>query len=446
MKRPKSSFYQNPILQNKIKIRSNPTTKRKKLTQSMSESCVCNKYNFNQLYSKNIPNSNCNKDFNVKNIDIKFNILNNLKKFSTIFNINTYRNKKENPKNKPTSSKLKVKVLKNNSNMPILLLSNNEHKQIYFGNNIENNKENENKKMQLDPHHYFPEDFSLNIYKSTSLYKNRYKIDTCRLKKALKNIYHEENSIKSKNINYIIQKNTIENNRSIKLLKLLKSRKIDRFVNKLLNISPPQKNENSKDIAKNIEKIFITNKNKTSNEYKNIDYDEKNVNKNKFIDPYTKYTNIYNENQKANNSNNFNENINNKNNTTNSATQTINPNESSNNNYIYISEYEKKSLRPHNSQIILNKKLSHIKNYNKYKNCNYKEIKFEMIDLPKNMFLKKQEKMIRPFSASKINSINLNNQNNNIINNINKKSKLIFSLYDPNDKYVQLFEEVENKN
>ena len=39
----------------------------------------------------------------------------------------------------------------------------------------------------------------------------------------------------------------------------------------------------------------------------------------------------------------------------------------------------------------------------------------------------------------------LNIQNNNIINKFNKDKKLIFSFYDPKDKYIQLFEDLEKK-
>ena len=450
MKRPKSGFYHNHIYQNKIKLNSNPSTKRRKLIQSMSERCFCSKDKFNQIFSKNISDANYNEECKVKNVDIKFNIYNNLKKFNNIFNINSYRKRIKNQENRPTSSEYKIKLLKNHSNIPILLLNNNKtkFKKIYFSDKIENNKENENKQIQLDIHSYFPEDFSLNIYKSTSLYKNRYQIETCRLKKALKNIYHEENSTKNKNLNDMIKKNTIENNKSIAMLKLLKSRKIDRFVNRLLNKSPSEKNENSKENNKKIDKIFITNKNKISNESDGFGFDKKNRIINKFKPPFSKCIINYNENKKSDSYNNCNENINNKNNTINSATQTINENKSNNIHYLqYINEYEQKSLRHQNSQIILNKKLSNINKYNQHKNYNYKEIKFEMIDLPKNNFLKNQEKMIRPFSASKLNKLNLNIQNNNDFNynSFNKKRKLIFSLYEPNDKYIQLFEELEKK-
>ena len=67
-----------------------------------------------------------------------------------------------------------------------------------------------------------------------------------------------------------------------------------------------------------------------------------------------------------------------------------------------------------------------------------------MINYPKKeIFLKKFQKMMRPFSASKTNSYN--NINKNDVNNLNKDKKLIFSFYDPKDKYIQLFDELQKR-
>ena len=424
MRRIKSGFYENPVLKKNSIILKKSNKKRKNLKQSISERCLYSSKN-KQLFSNNNNNFKFKEDCEVKNIDIKFNILNNLKKYNTIYNNNFYQRLVKNDKeNNKSNLKFKIKLLNNNNpKISELLINKDTIDENYLNDSIQNINQNinienkENKQTQLDPHGYFPEDFSLNIYKSTSLYKNRYKIESCRLKKVLKNIYHEENSKKNKNLNNLIKKNTIENTSSIKMLRLLKSRKIDRFVNKLLdmkNIHSENKKENSKqNIKKQNNKkdnFFITNKNKEH--INNIDYGDKNNNNKICIQPYS---NIQNE----KNNNRFSPLNNFKNNTTSSGTQTINPNNKSRIYYI---------LR---------------NNENKY---NYKEMKFEMIKTSKkNKFLKKCEKMIRPFSATKPNSSFFDCKNNNIINNFNKDKKLIFSFYDPKDKYIQLFDELEKR-
>ena len=297
--------------------------------------------------------------------------------------------------------------------------------EIMENDNLDNIENKEDKQIQLDPHGYFPEDFSLNIYKSTSLYKNRYKIETCRLKKVLKNLYHEENSKKNKNLNEIIKKNTIQNTLSIKMFKLLKAKKIDRFVNRLLNIKNIpniSKKENSKDNSKR-DNFFLTNKNKyrDKNKINYIEYDDKNSKNNVCIQPYSiiHYEKNINRNFPLDNIK--------INSTANSATQTYH------------------TLREKNKNKILNKKYCYNNSSIPYKdkNLNYKEIKFEIIKAPKkNIFLKKHKKKSKPFSATRTNSSNFIVQNNNIIN---KDKKLIFSFYDPKDRYVQLFEELEKK-
>ena len=453
MKRIKSGFYENPVLKKNRIILNQPSKKRKNLIQSISERCLHSK-KINPLQTNN--NSNNKEDYKVKKVDIKFNILNNLKKFNIIYNNSFYQNiikdKKDN--NKPNlKHKIKIKINNNNQEIQKLLLNKNILKENYFNNNIlninqiiENDKfdntynldniENkENNQNQLDPHGYFPEDFSLNIYKSTSLYKNRYKIETCRLKKVLKNLYHEENSKKTKDLDNIIKKNTIENTLSIKMFKLLKARKIDRFVNRLLNIRKVpniNKKENSKNNSKR-DNFFLTNKNKNKYKMHHIDYNDKNTkNNNLCIQPYS---NIQNE--KVINRNFPLDNIKG-NNTANSATQTLNENKEIKNYYC--------TLRDKNKYKILNKNYyNNSIGYNE-KNCNYKEIKFEILKAPKkNNFLKKYKKKSRPFSATRTNSSFLNAQNNNIINNFNKEKKLIFSFYDPKDRYIQLFDELEKK-
>ena len=439
----KLGYYLNPIMQNNIITENKSKTKRKKLTQSLSERYVLKKDKY--INNNNLINSKNNsivEDYKIKKIDIKFNILNNIKKPNNTFNKNYYKrliNSYE--ENKQINSKFPLKIL---NNSPILIKNTN-----CINDNIEHKQDNNNKQNQLDPHNYFPEDFSLNIYKTTSLYKNRYKIQTSRLKRTLSILYKEENSKKSKNLNNIIKKNTIQNNLSIKMFKLLKAKKIDRFVDRLLNIktiTPKSHNKNSTDNnnIKNKENFFITNKNK---DFKKMNYNEaeSDRNKNAFMHQYT--TNIINENNKTNNTNSItNRNISYdifKNNTANSATQTININDNNNNNYFfyYTNEIDDKSSKDLNKYINLN-------NRNNRLSCkNYSELKFDIVQLPKkNIFLKKFEKKRRPFSATKTNSSFLNKKNNNnIINKFNKDKKLIFSFYDPKDKYIQIFEEIEKK-
>ena len=462
MKRVKSGFYNNSESKRTVNILNKTIKKKKKLTQSISERCVytnTKKENINNLLSKN--NSNINDNFKLTKIDIKFNILNNLKNYKTIFNKSSFqklnKNNQDDANNNNNDSKFKLKLYNHIPNIPKLIINKKITNNFFYdlesekddNENITNSK---NKQTQLDPHGYFPEDFSLNIYKSTSLYKNRYKIQTCRLKKVLKNIYQEENSKHNKDLNDIIKKNTIENNLSINMFKLLKAQKIDRFVNRLLNINnnPFQsQNENSKD-NNNIklkDNFFLTNKNKLSKKINNFDLDDLYTKNEAYIQPNSNINNedlinkfFFIRNISLDNNNN------NKSNTANSATQTMIVNNELRKNYYYnrnINEFRDKSLR--DSQNILNSNNNNLSF--KGKNCSCKEIKFEMRQFPKkNIFLKKSEKVIRPFSATKTKSLSsLNIQNNNIINKFNKDKKLIFSFYVPKDKYIQLFEDLEKK-
>ena len=436
MKNIKLGYYLNSIIKNNIENKNISSKKRKQLVQSISEGYIYN--NNNQINFKN-------NDCKIKNIDIKFNIINNLKKYDNIFNKKTYKNLIKSYEDiNQINSKYQIKNIDNNTIIPHLLIYNQNN--LY--DNIENNKTNNNKQKkqkQLDPHNYFPEDFSLNIYKSTSLYKNRYKIQTSRLKKTLKILYNEENSKKSKNIINIIKNNSIQNSLNAKMFKLLKSQKIDRFVNRLLNIrtiSSKNGNENSleKSNSKIQEKnIFITNKNKNIKKINFFDSDKKS---NAYIYPYT---NINNENFKTNDYNyiinrNFPIDIS-KINTANSATQTID----NKNNFCNTNEIVDKSLKDKNKRKIVNNKYINNRHSGKENYFNYKEIKFEMIKIPKkNIFSKKNKMIRRPFSASKTYSSFFNKNNNNI--NFNQDKQLIFSFYDPKDKYIQLFKEIEKNN
>ena len=171
-----------------------------------------------------------------------------------------------------------------------------------------------------------------------------------------------------------------------------------------------------------------------------IDSDEIDKKTNIFMHPYINIIN--NENNKINI--NFNRNFSNDNiktNTANSATQTLNTNDMKNKNLAYnLYDSENKSFTDKNKNSL---NINNTPSFNE-KYYKFKEIKFEMVNYSKKeIFLKKFQKMMRPFSASKNNSYN--NINKKDVNNLNKDKKLIFSFYDPKDKYIQLFEELQKR-
>ena len=118
----------------------------------------------------------------------------------------------------------------------------------------------------------------------------------------------------------------------------------------------------------------------------------------------------------------------------NSGTQTINAeNKNKDKDIINISKEKKKDYLT-NNKFITN---SPINNNNKLNENN-----FEIIgNLKKNMFSKKYHKKVRPFTGSKT----IYNHKKNDIKNSENKRGLVFSLYDPKDKYIQLFEQLEKR-
>jgi hypothetical protein len=421
MKRAKSG---NFIYKNNISQVNTLTIKKDKINKSISGNIFNSNYKDSKINSNS--NSKFNEDCKVKNIDIKFSILNNYKKFKTIINSNIYPKILDNNQDDKTSnSKLHLKLFNNSKKeKPI---TSNINQNILNEENIEYNSENKDP-TQLDIHGYFPDDFPLRAFKCTSFYKNRYKIQTKHLKNTLNNIYVDENAKRKKNINYIIKKNN-ENTLSNEMLRLLKSNRIDRFVNRYLNlknITFKNKKHNSRYIISSTyryRKHYKTNKDQNDN-------DEKlNICINPYLDAKRGYNTI--------NAKNFNRNYlidNMKTNMANSGTQTINAeNKNKDKDIINISKEKKKDYLT-NNKFITN---SPINNNNKLNENN-----FEIIgNLKKNMFSKKYHKKVRPFTGSKT----IYNHKKNDIKNSENKRGLVFSLYDPKDKYIQLFEQLEKR-
>ena len=420
MKRAKSG---NFIYKNNLSQVNNLTTQKDKKNQSVSGNIFYSTYKDSKINSNS--NSKFNEDCKVKNIDIKFSILNNYKKFKTIINSNIYPKILDNNQDDKTSnSKLHLKLFNNSKKeKPI---TSNINQNILNEENIEYNSENKDP-TQLDIHGYFPDDFPLRAFKCTSFYKNRYKIQTKHLKNTLNNIYVDENAKRKKNINYIIKKNN-ENTLSNEMLRLLKSNRIDRFVNRYLNlknITFKNKKYNNRYINSSTyrnRKQYMSNKEQNDNDKKlNI-----------CISPYLNAKKGYN----TINAKNFNRNYligNMKTNTANSGTQTIN---AENKNKDNIAKEKKKDFLT-NNKFITN---SPINNNNKLNENNFKIVG----NHKKKMLSKKYQKKVRPFTASKT-TTSFNNHKNNDIKGFDNKRGLVFSFYDPKDKYIQLFEHLAKR-
>ena len=420
MKRSKSGYYQYSNNKNNIYNTIKIIKKEKKLNKSKSE----NIFNFsknedNKIYSKQ--KSNFKEDFKIKNYDIKFNILNNFQKYNNIFNNNIYpkiinNNKQNKTINTKYHLKAKNDILNEEKYKTIKLNKNN------FNENIKNNNENKDKRLSAKNNNYFPENFSLNIYKGTSFYRNRYKIESGPIQKALKSINKNDNSKKIKNINNTLKKNfndISDNDLNKEIFKLLSTKRIDRFVNKLINSKNNSQNNTSSN--KKQKNTFLTQRKKE------LSNDDINLSLN--IHPYT---NIINTNKTIKNRNNPIDKIKAK--TANSGTQTINLDE---NKFFFgnINELEEKPNNIYNNNKFIINSPSANNGKNKEKNYGFKEIKFEIIKRPKNYFiLKKYKKLMRTFSTS-----------SHFRKNLNKENRLIFSFYNPNDKYIKLFEDLEKR-
>ena len=335
------------------------------------------------------PNS-CNKyaKINFSSIDKHLNKIKNIKSYIIGVNESSNNNVNDYFQNYFRLKNLLINAKKNNLNESDFSNSEKEIEKSFQSEEIKQKKLNN----LLDPHGYFPEDYSLNVYKQTNLYKNRYQIQTRNLKNVIKKIQTNEKSPYFINISNQMKKNNIENTIGIEEYRLLNSKKIDKFVNKTLNIKDSftpknYRNKNSK---------FRLSKN------------------------YSNY-NIYNDN--------------------NNLRQLINYN--NNNNYYYIANNETQTIN---------------KNKEVKKNFSVKEMKFQMINIPKkidnNIFIKSYKKSTdKSFknyynNHSKCNKFNRlvfsaknRSYKNNHINDIKnvKEKGLKFSFYNPADDKLQIF-------
>ena len=299
---------------------------------------------------------------------------------------------------------------------------------------------------------YFPEDFSLNIYKSTSLYKKRYQIEPMRLKRQLKKIKIQKASMKNDNIIKTINKKMKEDCFSSDQLRLLKSNKIDRFAKRYLeNKNKTSKTNITNNMKKDIKKKFIITLS-PKNHNKEIKYtDEDKINNEDIISKnllnsleYMKGT------ENTNGNPNFDNNSfiyhklegNSKNNMINSGVQTPNINQNKEN----IKEKEHSSMKGALSQRFLKNNYIYdsLSSYNnEVKSPNNENISHLITKKhklrKKYLFWDRKNEKIKLLSPKNSSLIK------NIINKFDKNKKLIYSFYNPNDIHIKLLKEYENK-
>ena len=282
---------------------------------------------------------------------------------------------------------------------------------------------------------YFPEDFSLNIYRSTSLYKKRYQIEPFKLKGQLKIIKTQKKSKIIDNIIKSIKKKEKENCISSDLLRLLKSNKIDTFAKRYLEKYKFQSKTNINKIFPK-KKLEESKKNKIGNADLII---------NTLVIESSKKTNFNNINLSEDNLAYKNQNNKTKNNMINSSSQTNFVNDFKGYNFRYKIKH-KFIERPQSSRTnnILNNyylydslSLGNNSPFNK-RNIHNRNKNNKIF---KNNFSEKKNKKIKLFFTKKIKSA----LNKNINNQLDKNKKLIFSFYDSNDKDIKLFEKFEKK-
>ena len=278
---------------------------------------------------------------------------------------------------------------------------------------------------------YFPKDFSLNMYKSTSFYKNRYQIEPFRLKYQIKRI---KNLKGIKKINHIIKSfrtTEKENSFSSDLLRLLKSNRIDTFAKRYLEKYKLNSNFNNYNLSPN-NKFKKNDENKIKNDIivKNL---KTNLEKRKFPDNINPSEDILTFRYLENSTKNF---------RINSASLTNQINNvkcnSKNNkrNHNLIERHQSTEAYNINNYFLFSPS-----SYNNSSiNINYKnQRKNNKIYI--NDFSKNKKKNMKLFYTKKIKS----DLNNNINNNLNNNKKLIFSFYDPNDKDIKIFQKLEEK-
>ena len=281
---------------------------------------------------------------------------------------------------------------------------------------------------------YFPIDFSLNIYKSTDLYKKRYQIEPLRLKQQLKLVKIQKKSKKSEKIIKSFKKSLVENTFSSDLLRLIKSNKIDRFAKRYLEKKTNVNNNINNYINKKFGRVLSSKKINDKEDYKQIDEDKfsnDDVIKHKIFIPFKGMESIGSQNFNEENILSQNSESKFKSNVISSSSQTSN-----------INRYEEKKI----SSILKNDYLfDSLKSYNNIPNTPNIE-KFTHRKIRQRAFTKKflildKNMNIKLFSPKKSRT----NINNNIIKHFENNRKLIFSFYDPNDKHIQLLREFEKK-
>ena len=298
---------------------------------------------------------------------------------------------------------------------------------------------------------YFPEDFSLNIYRSTSLYKKRYQIEPFKLKGQLKIIKTQKKSKIIDNIIKSIKKKEKENCISSDLLRLLKSNKIDTFAKRYLEKYKFQSKTNINKILpkKKLEKLK---EDKIGNADLII---------NTLVIESSKKTNFNNINLSEDNLAYKNQNNKTKNNMINSSSQTNFVNDFKGYNFRYKIKHKfiERPLSSRTNNILNNyylyDSLSLGNNplfffvlniyWNSWVNSPFNKRNIHNRNknnkIFKNNFSEKKNKKIKLFFTKKIKSA----LNKNINNQLDKNKKLIFSFYDSNDKDIKLFEKSEKK-
>ena len=318
---------------------------------------------------------------------------------------------------------LKLKKRNKNSN---LLLDELKKKTLYSVNN---------KRVIPIVTGYFPEDFSLNIYRSTSLYKKRYQIEPFKLKGQLKIIKTQKKSKIIDNIIKSIKKKEKENCISSDLLRLLKSNKIDTFAKRYLEKYKFQSKTNINKILpkKKLEKLK---EDKIGNADLII---------NTLVIESSKKTNFNNINLSEDNLAYKNQNNKTKNNMINSSSQTNFVNDFKGYNFRYKIKHKfiERPLSSRTNNILNNYYLYDSLSLGNNSPFNKRNIhnRNKNNKIFKNNFSEKKNKKIKLFFTKKIKSA----LNKNINNQLDKNKKLIFSFYDSNDKDIKLFEKFEKK-
>ena len=315
---------------------------------------------------------------------------------------------------------------------------------LLYANNYKTVTSSPNKKTIPMTSGYFPKDFSLNIYKSTSLYRKRYQIETIPLKTQLKKINIQKQSKKSEKIIKNIKMNIVKQNFSSDLLRLLKSNKIDRFFKRYLEKTKNIKIDMNIPENNRIERILTPTMNKKA-EKKLIDEDkiaDEDIIKQSIFIPLNNIKIVENKKISKDDIIQINSENNIKNNMINSGIQTGDVNQKEENKM-----KEKKDNvinRPQSHSILkndyINDSITSFNNSRKNIGINTQRKLKRLKYTKKYLFLDKNQN-VRVFTPIERNPIS----NDKIINNFETKNKLVFSFYDPNDRHIKILQKFENK-